>query len=298
MKTASQKTCLFRYWLLRTVSIGLLLIFNLLVPDFIWAQKAYYIPKSLIMPLHDQSKQLHISPGVGGGLDLHVSYSFTKRLAVFSTATFNPFTAKRIGLFGDRYNIDKDDYVVKGGLGYFSASQSGWLNVLETYLGVGISQVNNSRYFVNSSIVGSSVTQAQYGSLFWQLNAGHKTERNELAFAIRLGYSQYQYLRFYDTYPNSSNTMSRYDQVWGVTADPVISYSRRFGQLEHNELKFNVQVGLALPVYVTKRNQIDTHTFYDGATVVQGYSEDKVPLSALLGRLSLQYMFNLNTKNR
>jgi hypothetical protein len=108
--------------------------FILVIPVTTLSRKAIYIPKALLIPLHDQQQQVHTSVGVGGGYDVNLSYAFTNHLAVFVTGTLNKGTKKRIGLFGDRYNIVKDDYALKYGLGYFKSIKS-FFNILETYAG-------------------------------------------------------------------------------------------------------------------------------------------------------------------
>src|SRR5688572_4878959 len=89
-----------------------------LLPFQVFAQKEFYTPKSLVIPLHDQKNQLHISFGRGGGYDLNLSYALTDKLAIFSTATFDNSTKKRVSILSDKYNVERNDLVLKGGFGY------------------------------------------------------------------------------------------------------------------------------------------------------------------------------------
>lgn len=88
------------------------------IPITLLAQKEYYTPKSLIMPLHDQKNQLHVSAGMGGGYDLNLSFAFTDKLAIFHTSTFDIGPKVRSTILGDRYYVWKNDYVFKGGLSW------------------------------------------------------------------------------------------------------------------------------------------------------------------------------------
>lgn len=83
------------------------------------SQDEYYIPKALIIPVHTHKQELHLSLGKGGGYDANISYALSKHLAVFTTGTLNTGTLRRMSFSGDRYMIQKNDYAVKGGIGYF-----------------------------------------------------------------------------------------------------------------------------------------------------------------------------------
>jgi len=129
----------------------LFLYMLILAPGTLLAQKEYYTPKALLIPLHDQKNQLHISIGRGGGYDLNLSYSFTDKFALFQTASFDNGLKKRTSIMGDMYHVKRNDYVLKGGLGYFHKPESSWFSTIETYFGAGFSKIYNNWNFENDA---------------------------------------------------------------------------------------------------------------------------------------------------
>lgn len=267
-----------------------LLPFMLLLPTATLGQKAFYIPKALLIPFHDQQQQLHTSFGIGGGYDINLSYAFTNHFAVFTTGTLNKGTKRRTSLFGDRYNIVKDDYAFKYGLGYFKATK-GFFNVLETYAGYGTYKVDNYWYFSDDPNLGSTVTQAHQWNVFWQVNAGRKAEKLEYSIAGRVSYSKYNNILFYDTHPNVSYIKSRYENLKGITIEPAFCLGYKV-----KNVFINVQTGLAIPISKSKVTKIDTHTFPDTTIVV--VSSTTEALNAVIARISLQYNFNFRKKGK
>lgn len=257
----------------------------------LWAQTDFYIPKSLIIPVHTQQQQLHISAGLGGGYDVNLSYAFTKHLAIFTAGTLKKGTDKRTSFWGDRFNIEKDDYALKGGLGYFKATNKRVFDLIELYAGAGRYKVDNYRYYRKNSELDNDVTKANFWNIFWQFNAVHKIRKHEITAALRLAYSKYTDLQFWSTHPNSSHIRSRFENLWGITAEPAASYSYIF-----NKLKFNVQAGLAIPLLSVPVTKIDTHTFPDQTIVLKDERMIKEVLFAALGRLSVGYNFNFKKK--
>ncbi len=263
-------------------------------PQFLFAQKDYYTPKSLLIPLHDAKNQLHASLGRGGGFDLNVSYAFTNRLALFSAATLDIGNKKRSTIMGSKYNIEKNDYSLKGGIGYYTKSNKRLFGILEAYLGVGLSKVDNSWYFIDYG-EGVEYTQARYLNVFGQINAGKKRLKSDYAIALRVGYANYTDFDFFYDHPNFRYIQSRYEGVHGLSADPVISYSYCLGKI-----KLNAQAGLAVPVSKSSATKIDRYTMYDGTSQIvdEVRSEENVYLGTVLGRLSVQYTFDFIKKNR
>ena len=260
-----------------------------LIPNKLLAQKEFYTPKSLFIPLHDQKNQLHVSFGRGGGYDVTLSYTFTNKLALFTAATFDRGTKKRISIIGDRYDVDRNDYALKGGLGYFSRTDNNEFPLLEAYVGAGIADVDNYWHFKGDA--DGEVTQARYWSVFGQFNAGKRLAKSEYGLGLRVSYAQYTDFNFRSTYPNASARQSSYQNLRGLTADPAISA----GYTLHG-VNVNAQVGVALPLMAPSVRRTDTHFAYEGSTETRSviHSEDKVRLYSLIGRLSLQYKFNFN----
>lgn len=252
------------------------------------AQSEYYIPKPLLIPFHDQQQQLHTSIGVGGGYDINVSYAFADHFAAFSTFTINKGTRKRRSLFGDKYNIRKDDQSANFGLGYFHEI-GGFINILETYVGYGTSKVNNYWYFPDDLSSGSNVTQARYGTLFAQLNVGRKSEKYETAVAARFSGSKYSQMQFYNTHPYSQGIKSKYDNLQGLTFEPAVCFAYQV-----KKIFVNFQLGAAIPLTKITVTQIDTHSFPD--TTILVIHDRTETLTALFARFSLQYNFNFKRK--
>lgn len=244
--------------------------------------KDYYTPKSLIIPLHDEKNQLHTSFGRGGGFDFNISYAFSDKFAVFTTGTYDIGTKRRSTIFGSPFKIEKNDHSFKGGLGYFTTLNS---KILEIYLGAGSTKIDNMWYFETFPESGE-LTEASYNTIFAQLNSGKKLEKSDFSLGIRLSYSMYSDFRFSSTHPNNRYIKHRYENARGLSADAVASYSYKSGKL-----KLNAQAGFAFPLTRASATLISEHTTNAGTTVIT--SQDDIALSALLGRISLQYDFRL-----
>lgn len=260
-----------------------------LLPSELLAQKEFYTPKSLVIPLHDQKNQLHISFGRGGGYDFNLSYAFTDKLALFSAATFDHDTKKRISIIGDRYDVDRNDYAIKGGLGYFIRTGNPEFPIVEAYVGTGITKIDNYWHFEGDT--DGEATQAHYWSVFGQFNAGKRVSESEYGLGIRFTYTQYTDFSFYDTY--FSSTKSSYKKLRGLTADPAISAGYTlYG------ININAQLGVAIPLLAPSAERTDTHTTYEGTAETKTFikSEEKIRLYSFIGRLSLQYKLNFNRK--
>lgn len=260
-----------------------------LLPFQVLAQKEFYTPKSLIIPLHDKENQLHVSVGKGGGYDLNLSYALTDKLAIFSAATFDTDTKKRVSILSDKYNVERNDLVLKGGFGYLFKEANPYFPIIEAFVGAGASRIDNYWYFKGDD--SGEVTNARYWTAFGQLNAGNKIGRSEYGVGIRLAYSHYTDFDFYDTHPYNSARKSSYENLKGLTADPVVSYSYNlYG------IKLNAQVGLAVPVFTSSANRIDTQTTFEGTSEIRTINKSKedVYLFSVLGRLSVQYNLNFN----
>ncbi len=252
-------------------------------PCVVQAQISFYRPKSLIIPLHDQKNQLHLSVGKGGGYDVNASYAFTEKLAIFTTATFDNFTNRKPALFwSDNYYVQRNDYVVRGGLGYFTSIDMKHLPVLEIYAGAGTSKINNYVYFENPD--NRDVTQARYQTVYLQANVGiNQAKWIDFAIGTRIAYSHYSDFSFYGPHPYSPGIISgNYNNLWGVTAEPVFSLG-----FKYKGIKLDGQLGGAIFLFGPK---VDNK--YDAWG-----DEDTIVLDALLGRISLQHNLNFSKKN-
>jgi hypothetical protein len=272
---------------LQLLRCSIIIAVVVLLPNKLLAQKEFYTPKSLIIPLHDQKNQLHLSFGRGGGYDFNLSYALTNKLALFSAATFDNGTKKRISILGDRYDVNRNDYAIKGGLGYFTKTDNPEFPILEALVGTGITKIDNYWHFKGN--INGEATQARYWSVFGQFNAGKRLSEGEYGLGLRFMYSQYTDFSFYDTY--SSSIQSRYKNLRGLTVDPVISAGYTlYG------VNINAQVGVAIPLLAPSVERADIHTTYEETTEIKTLisSNEKVRLYAFIGRLSLQYKLNFN----
>ena len=258
------------------------------MPNKLFAQKDFYIPKALIIPLHDEPKQLFMSVGWGGGLDLNLSYAVTNKFAVFGSATVNDGNRSGSSLMGDKYTVNKNDYVLKTGIGYFSKIDNRLFGLFEAYIGTAITKVDNFWYFKNFQEE-ADYTDAKYKSIFGQVNLGKRKGKIEYAIGLRLNYSNYSDLNFFNSHPNLRYIRTTYQNLHGLSADPAVSFSYNL-----NKIRFNAQAGLAFPLSSSSALKTDTHTTYDGSTpiITEVVSNERLSLGALIGRLSVQYSLN------
>ena len=258
-------------------TIYFLLLISL--PIFSYGQSGYYIPNALLLPVHSSKQQLHISLGVGDGYNINGSYSFTKHLALFATGTRHPGTAKRMGLFGDRFNIKKNDYALTSGLGYFFTPNNERFGIVETYLGIGKFKVDNYRYSAGNAYSSLFFTQANYGNIFWQLNTTKRKNKHEWSKAVRFAYSDYtHYLYYFDT----DDYKTKYRNLWGFNVDPTISYSYILHQF-----KFNGQLGLSVPLSSVTVKEYQINRFNEERLLTNGIT--KKSLFSLIARISIHY---------
>ena len=281
----SKQNSLF-YPIIKCFIIGLIAT----LPNKLFAQRGFYTPKALVIPLHDEARQLFMSVGWGGGLDLNLSYALTNKFAVFGSSTVNMGSRPGVTILGSSYTINKNDYVLKGGLGYFTKIDTRFFKIFEASFGAAISKVDNSWYF-NNYREGIEYTYAKYNSLFGQINVGRKKTKTEYAVGVRLNYSKYGQFNSFE--PNASSAISEYQNVKGLSMDPVVSFSYNLGKV-----KLNSQIGLAVPLGGPSVNVIDTYISYDQqtSTTNQVAHTEKMYLGNVLGRLSIQYRLGFGKK--
>ena len=250
------------------------------------SQTAFYIPKSLIMPVHTHRGELHASLGLGGGYDANVSYAFTGHFAAFATGTVNARTAALPSLFGPYvYNINRNDHALKGGVGFFTAIPSRLVHFVESYAGLGTYKVDNQVYNRERPESGRDYTQARFWNVFWQVQAGRRKGRRESAVALRLSYARYPRFQFRDAYQAGDY---RYENLSGFTLDPVMSKS-----FVLNRFKVNLQAGASLQLGTGRGTEVRTRDSPAGPVVTTQAIPLSKPLQTFLCRLSLQYNFDL-----
>lgn len=269
-------------FIIRTLSLIFMLI--LITEKLLFGQRDFYIPKALIIPMHDQKHQLHASIGLGGGYDLNCSYSFSNHFAIFSTGTWDIGSKKRkpIG-YGGEYKIVKNDYAITCGLGYFKKGQ---IILFETYAGIGISKVKNHWNSIGNN-ENAEFTNANYWNFFYQLSVGKKNEEFELGVAGRLSYSIYNDMEFYDSYFNNSTMKSRYENLKILRVEPVVY----FGFII-DKIAINLQAGLSIPLDNGRVKQVNT--FVSQEEQILNTEIKNAYESGFFGRLSLQYNFSFD----
>jgi hypothetical protein len=250
------------------------------------SQTAFYIPKSLITPVHTHKGELHVSLGLGGGYDANVSYAFADHFAAFVTGTVNTRTAALPNLFGRTvYDINRNDYALKGGVGFFTATPSRLVHFVESYAGLGTYKVDNYVYERERPELGKDYTQARFWNVFWQVQAGRRKGRRESAVALRLAYARYPHFRFRNAYEVGEY---RYENLSGVTLDPVMSQS-----FVLNRFKINLQAGASIQLGTGRGTEVRTRDSPAGPVVTTEAIPLIKPLKAFLCRLALQYNFDL-----
>ncbi|MBW3129436.1 hypothetical protein [Hymenobacter profundi] len=265
-----------------------LLLLGLLAPTIGFAQRDFYTPKSLLMPLHEQARQLQVAAGVGGGYQLHLSYTLTRHLVVFQTATLDNALHQRRSLFGDAYQQRNRNYVLTGGLGYFTPLNRSFLTVVEAYAGAGLTRMVNSWAFGKLSDE-ADFTHARYWTAFSQVNVGRRVTHWEMAFGLRLVYARYQQLRYYQVrYPHYTD-VHRVEELRGLLLEPVLS-----GSFLWKAFKLNAQAGVSSPLSAPPAQV--TVTGYTGIAQADPRADDLPELGGLLGRLSVQYTVGLGRK--
>ncbi|WP_207436220.1 hypothetical protein [Sabulibacter ruber] len=259
---------------------------GLLSPSLVQAQKAFFVPEPLVMPVHSQGNQLHLSAGVGGGVGLVTSYAITNHLAVYISGTRNPWTSSHTSLLGGRYKVDHNDYAIAGGVGYLINPESErW--VVEVYGGAARHSVDNLHYSVSLSYEDPGTkTDASYWSFNGQVNLNKRTKRLELGGGIRMTYNAYDKFQFQD-YAASTDTRLLYKDLWSINAEPVGNLSIVMGRF-----KINGQAGISVPIVEKERNVYvqNVHTLEEGMV---GGRIDKVGIAAFILRFGLQYNLDL-----
>lgn len=264
-----------------------LLVFLVFLPFKGYSQFGDYIPNALLIPVHSDKQQVHLSLGVGGGYNIYSSYSFTKHLALFATGTKHPGTARRVSLFGDRINIKKNDYALTGGFGYFFEPEGKRFGLIETYLGVGKFKVDSYWYFPKNLSLGLNFTEAEYWNLFWQINSTKRIRHHEWTKAFRFAYTNYTHYLDFDE--NEPNYKLKYRNLWGLNIDPAINYSYIL-----NRFKLSAQVGISFPLTSVTVKEYRVNRLNEERLITNGTT--RIGLLALFAQIGVKYTFDLKNK--
>ncbi|WP_460894757.1 hypothetical protein [Rufibacter soli] len=267
--------------LYKFISIGV----GLLFPGWVHAQKGFFIPEPLVIPVHSQPQQLHLSLGVGGGVGLVTSYAITNNMAVYASGSRNPWSSSHSSLLGGRYKIDKKNYALAGGVGYLAnPGAEGW--VMELFAGAAFQHINNLKYSISLSYDDPGTkTDAEYWSYNGQVNLIKRKPKSEFGGALRISYNRYSTFHFIK-YSDSPNIRRMYKGLWSANLEPVASYSYKLGQF-----KINGQAGFSVPV-LREWNEVymqDINTKEEG---VWAGVREKVGIAAFIFRVGLQYNLN------
>ena len=247
------------------------------------AQNGFFIPNPLIITDHTEKDQLHLSLGIGRGLDIHSSYAIFNHISVFSTILVNKGTFSSITFSGNEFKADKNDYSYSGGLSYFFKSKS---NIrYETNLGLAQFKTDNYEYFPDE--IGTQ-TNTNYRSIFSQISATKEKENYQVGFATRLSYNNYSKFRFYDL--DEPNYRSRYENAWSVNIEPVGIFSVKI-----KRTKINFQGGISIPIITdyVKEYLLDLSTNEEGLIT---HSLTKPGFANFIGRVSIHHNFLLRKK--
>jgi len=201
----------------------------------------YYKPLALVNPAHFDGKEYSLALGYDGGVDFNLSYSITKNVALFAGGNANAFAYPKKASVN--YTIHNSNFSGLAGLGYFKHRQYNFFNIVELFAGGRISTVDNFVRKENSTSDSfDDFTQAQYFTLFGQLQTNAMKKKYGLLFASRISYNNYSLFEFY------SRLRSR---VYEATRPfGLLAMEPAFGlTLPVNNVRFNLQLGVSLPIY-------------------------------------------------
>jgi hypothetical protein len=268
-------------------------IITLLLSSFfasaVFSQKDFYIPKALIIPLHEDKQVLFTSIGVGKGVSIDLSYALTNHLSVFTTGTIDRGTRRRMNWFGDRYIIKKNDNAFTAGIGY-SKIPDKVLDNIEIYTGYGRYNVDNYWYFRDDPSLGITVTKADYWNVFCQLNISKNFLDQYIGWSVRFSFNKYNNVLFYDSAQIHPDYIKKsYPGLKGVTIDPAF-----WVRCSVWKIFIALQAGFSLELIKHDITEIRTYSFMGQTRITSDMTNDR--LAALFAKLSLQY--NLNFKRK
>jgi hypothetical protein len=263
---------------------ALLIILFITFPLAAACQHDYYIPKPVLIPLHSQKQQLHSSVGLGGGIDVNLSYSLLDHIAVFATSSINKGKRRTTSLFGDKISKYKNDNAFTIGGGYFRKKRK---RIHELYFGYGNYNVKNYEYFSDAIDLGIQHTEAGYSNIFGQFNIGTIIGKNAFTYSTRMSYSFYNKFLFYET-TDLTLSSGRYSHVTSFNIDPAIDFL-----IKTNALFINLQGGLSVPL---SKSQVTKYDLGTSTNPVQTEFQTSEVLISFFGRIALQYKLELHKK--
>ncbi len=259
----------------------------LIYPVFLYAQEGFYTREPMVIPVHTQNNQLHLSAGYGGGYGLAASYALTSRIAFFSYAAINQKSSRSFSIIGKGAKTKRDNYSMTGGVGFLVNPTNPNFKV-EVLAGGGTFKVKNDKYSMDDL---DAITYAEYWKVFGQLNLIRVKEQAEFGGAVRVPYNQYKNF-YYDEVFYAPDGNRRYENIWSINIEPVGSYT-----VKYRNVKLNIQAGLSLPVIKGKPQVY----LIDYLTQSERLSENKShnpDLDGFVGSVSLQYNFNFRSKGK
>ena len=212
-------------------------------PQVYGQPKDFYSPRPLIFSSHTSPKELVLSVGYDGGVDMNVSFSLPHSLFVFAQGGVNTFSHSRNESLEPRYTINKNDYSWLAGVGLYAELKYSFFNIVELQAGAGTTSIDNFRRSSTSTTeVYNRHTLANYGTVFCQMNAVKMIKSSELGIAGRLSYSQYNHL---EHFIGSGAITNRNTNSFGfLSIEPALSYS-----LLVRNFKGNLQFGISVPLH-------------------------------------------------
>ncbi len=235
------------YNLLIMQTFFLLIIGNLMAQPY-----DYYKPMALVNPGHFDAKEYSFTVGYDGGIDLNLSYTLPKNIALVAGGNVNVFNYNKKASVD--YTIHNSNFSGLAGLGYFKHRQYKFFNIVEMFAGTRVSTVDNYIRKENSTSESSDdMTKAQYLTLFGQLQTNALKKKYGLFFASRITLNRYQNFEFYR---RSKTQVSEISSSFNL-----LSLEPAFGvTIPINNIRTNMQFGVSLPIYSEDATITETYT--------------------------------------
>lgn len=179
-------------------------------------------------------------------------------------------------------------------LGFFRKLNKKGLGIIESYIGFSKVSINNYWDFteINPFQPGyAEYTKAGYSTIFAGADASTYIKPVELALSLRCNFYKYASFQFFENNPSDYFPVSTLDNFKGGNAEVVLSLG-----FKHKKIKFSVQGGGSIPVWVPFATQTDLHRFYFGTETV--IHKEKFGMASFISRLSLQYNLKNDQKDK